>query len=194
MNETQPHNDAAQDDDGQDRDDVCTAQQHHAPASRRCWTPTQADVVCSVPHSGTRTLVDYLGVGGNSPRGRWLHFGYKHDIPVLKAYRHHLHIPLRHPLEVAASHARRGKNVDALVSAYQCMFAWLRDAPAGSATMYRMEDLPTLAGGDDWDRDGHGDGRVEQYRGIVRSKVLQSHGNWFARYYDDIHLEVQPLR
>ena len=104
-------------------------------------------VVVSVPHSGTRTLVEHLGLGGNSPRGRWLHFGYDMDEPKIRSGKYHLHIPIRHPLEVTKSWARRDKKVAGLITAYTSMFEHIRTQ---QHTIYKMEDLPKLDGYTDY--------------------------------------------
>lgn len=137
-------------------------------------------VVCSVPHSGTRTLVEHLGLK-DSPRGFWLHFGY--DDALLKKHKDlHLHIPLRHPHAVAASWARRGKNIDRLLAAYHSMFAHL----TRPHTVHKMELLPTLAGGDDWDREVHGDSKVSGYVDKVHKEVVLIHAEFFNHYYGDM--------
>lgn len=140
------------------------------------------DVVCSVPHSGTRTLVDYLpGICHNSPRGFWLHFGY--DDALLKRHKDlHLHIPVRDPRSVAASWARRGKNIDRLVTAYTSMFAHFDR----EHTVYKMETLPMLDGVDDWDRELHGNTRVSSYVDRLQVDVIQPHLEFFTEYYGDL--------
>lgn len=137
------------------------------------------DVVCSVPHSGTRTLVVHLGIGKNSPAGRWMHFGYADDEVRIASGKYHLHIPVRHPMVVASSWARRGKNLDRLISAYMCMFAHLHRPH----TLHRMEDLPVLAGGDDHDRLVRGDTLVAEYRERVMEEIVKPNHDWFIRRY-----------
>lgn len=138
--------------------------------------------VCSVPHSGTRTLVEYLGLEDNSPRGRWMHFGYEHDEPLIASGQYDLQIPLRHPMEVAASWARRGKNVGALIRAYQSMFAHLNNGVAH--TIHKMEDIPRVDGTDDHDRDKiNAQWVIDDYQGRVLLEVVHPHLELFEIYY-----------
>ena len=140
------------------------------------------DIVCSVPHSGTRTLVEHLGIGGNSPRGKWLHFGFEPDRPAIRSGKYHLHIPVCHPMSVAQSWAGRGKNVSALLSAYAGMF----EALSQDHTLHKMEDLPRLAGVDDWDRRVHPEAwRVAEYQHQVIQQVVMPHADFFSQFYGD---------
>lgn len=137
------------------------------------------DVVCSVPHSGTRSLVTHLDIGANSPRGRWLHFG--HDDGRLKQNKDlHLHIPIRNPVSVATSWARRGKNIDGLLAAYHSMFSHL----SRPHTAYKMEDLSITEGDDDWDREVHGNGKVAGYVESIMTEVVRPHAEFFSSYYN----------
>lgn len=111
-----------------------------------------------------------------------MHFGYYLDEPIL--HRYHLHIPLRHPHAVAESWARRGKNPDALIRAYESMFNH-----TDHCTVHIMEELPRLDGGDDWDRNVRGDTLVAQYVERIDREVVTPHRDWFGNYYD-IHLEM----
>ena len=134
-------------------------------------------VVCSVPHSGTRTLVEYLGLEKNSPRGHWLHFGY--DDARLKQHKNlHLHIPLRNPVDVATAWGRRGKNLDRLLEAYASMFNHL-DRPH---TIHRMEDLPATAGTEDHDK--YTTTQVSFHVEQVTERVIVPHMQFFKQYYE----------
>lgn len=135
-------------------------------------------VVASVPHSGTRTLVKHLGLDKNSPRGRWLHFDF--DEPLIKKHKPHMHIPVRHPMDVAASWARRGKSLDKLLRAYASMFVHLHL----DHTIHKVEDLPTLDGGEDRDRNADGTARVAEYQAAVMSQVVKPHMDFFSSLYD----------
>lgn len=135
-------------------------------------------IVCSVPHSGTRTLVQHLnGKLAQSPRGGWLHFDY--DDGLLKKHKHlHLHIPIRDPMQVATSWARRDKNPDAMVRAYESMFNHL-DRPH---TLHKIEDIPGLGGTDDWPDKVAPAWMIKQYQDIVR-QVIAKHTEIF-KFYD----------
>lgn len=102
----------------------------------------------SVPHSGTRSLVEYTGITG--PAQAWWHFGF-HD-KELTAFRHplRLHIPIRRPIDVAASWARRAKHIEGLLNAYQAMMAVITEPPDHvTFTLYRMENLQVHLGDND---------------------------------------------
>lgn len=135
-------------------------------------------VVCSVPHSGTRTLVEHLnGTLDKSPRGRWLHFDY--DDGLLKKHKHlHLHVPIRNPMHVATSWARRGKNSDGMVAAYESMFNHLdRDH-----TLHKIEDMTRLDGNDDWPEKVAPVWKIKQYQDIVK-EIVDKHQEFFDQFY-----------
>lgn len=138
------------------------------------------DVVVSVPHSGTRTLVEYLGLGKNSPRGRWMHFGYDPDEPRIKSGKYHLHIPIRDPIDVTRSWARRNKNVDALVDAYLSMFDHMQTQ---EHTIHRMEVLPKLDGHDEYPDQAAPAWRMAQYQDTVMEDVIIPNQAFFEKYY-----------
>ena len=137
------------------------------------------DVVVSVPHSGTRTLVKHLGIGHNSPRGRWMHFGYDPDEPRIKSGKYHLHIPIRHPLEVTKSWARRDKNINRLVEAYESMFSHLDQAH----TFHKMEDLPKLDGYTDHPGQETPQWRLDKYEGVILVNVVAPNLEFFQQFY-----------
>lgn len=140
-------------------------------------------VVVSVPHNGTRTLVQHLELGDNSPRGRWMHFDYYLDEPLIGSGRYHLHIPLRHPMDVAESWARRGKNIEKLVSSYQAMFRHLEDQ---QHTLHRMEDIPCLAGTEDSDRNEvPNTWNIDKYQGRILLEVVSPHLEFFKQHYGE---------
>lgn len=135
------------------------------------------DVVCSVPHSATRSLVKHLGFERNSPRGHWLHFGYCLDDPVLHKY--HLHIPIRNPMEVARTWGRQAKNIEGLLKAYESMFYHLNI----EHTLYKMEDMPRLDGLNDAPELRKDTAQVHEYQRIIQEKVVDKHGEFFERFY-----------
>lgn len=137
-------------------------------------------VVASVPHSGTRTLVKHLDIGDNSPRGRWLHFGYYLDEPRIISGMYHLHIPVRDPMDVAKSWAQRGKNIDGLIKAYNLMFKHMDSV---SHSCHKMEDIPVLDGSDDHDRDRMRQSGIAAAQGRVLKEVVSKHQDFFDQYY-----------
>src|SRR5690606_10427939 len=98
------------------------------------------EVVVSVPHSGTRTLLSITGINAREQglvgAGTWWHFG-AHEL-LLEKYEPWAHIPIRHPLNVAESWASRrkaGDVINAMLNHYRCMFRYLE---THGATFYRM--------------------------------------------------------
>ena len=138
------------------------------------------NVVVSVPHSGTRTLVEHLNMtmGPKAPRkGHW-HFmlNDKHlrQIPV------HAHIPIRNPINVALSWAARDKKYDELLEAYQSMWQWLA-SNGEHATFYDMRQLPGQRGHDDDKRNLATEERIEWTKRIC-ADVLFPNREFFAPY------------
>lgn len=93
-----------------------------------------------------------------------------------------VHIPIRHPLSVAESWARRGKSIDNLLGRYESMFAYL--AKDEKPTLHKMEDLPRLAGTDDRDRKDGNLANVEEYKAKLTSNVIKPNLEFFSQFYD----------
>lgn len=148
----------------------------------------------SVPHSGTRTLLEHTGLfpppasersDGWSRRARWLHFGVPMHAKMLRTYDPLAHIPLRHPKSVCASWCRRyvdGNPVAKLIKAYNAMFKYLE---THEAKLYRVEDLPKLDGMDDWPERQDLQHLTEFYAAITE-KVVEPHRAFFKKYYEDL--------
>jgi len=149
----------------------------------------------SVPHSGTRTLLEHTGLHAPSARERdttewsrrpgWLHFGVPHHRDLLARNKPFAHIPVRHPKSVCASWCRRydeGNPVGKLIKAYDAMFKYLE---THDAKFYRVEDLPKLAGGDDWPEKQNLKGLNEFYAAITKA-VVEPHRAFFEEYYEDL--------
>ena len=133
-------------------------------------------VVVSVWHSGTRTLREHLGFD------RHQHFVHFHLKPYYSEP-HLAHVPIRHPMQVAESWARRGKPAGKLLEQYEAMFEFLA---IGGQTLHRVEDLPRLAGTDDLDvvRAGR-PALVDIYQRAVAEQVVRAHEPFFVAYYAD---------
>ena len=146
----------------------------------------------SVPHSGTRTLVEHLGVYATQQgfslwgAGEWWHFGghYQSRVNKTKIF---AHIPIRHPLDVAASWARRmreGKVLEDLINRYHLMFDYLLD-PERNYQLHRVEDLPRLQG-----KNEHAQGerkhKVKRYQEEVKLQVIEPYRDFFECYYKDL--------
>ena len=142
-----------------------------------------ASVVMSVPHSGTRTLVEHLGITPKEQGmigGRWWHFGY-HDYLLDRYKTVHLHIPVRYPLDVAYTWARQGKNLQRLLDAYASMFRHLDR----SHTLHKIEDLPRLAGYSDNQHLTGNPTRIAEYKDTITQQVLEPHHRFFAGIYPE---------
>lgn len=130
------------------------------------------DFVISVQRSGTRSLVAHLG------HDRHTHFGQKSGRNIEAA--EHWHVPIRHPMDVAAAWARRGECLDKLLRNYGLMFEFLENKP--NHTLYRVEDLPRTRGTDE---PGKADPSVtEAYQSKVMRLVVEPHREFFQRFYD----------
>jgi hypothetical protein len=153
-------------------------------------TSAKKQIVISVPHSGTRTLMDYLKIYATEQglwgAGEWWHFGGRFD-PLIARNPHHAHIPIRHPLDVAASWARRhrtGKPFEDLIRRYGRMFAYMAD-PEHEFTLHRMEDLPRLRGMSEH-VDENRDSKVKRYREEIKVEVIEPNREFFERFYKDL--------
>lgn len=146
----------------------------------------------SVPHSGTRTLVEHLGERVNLLNqgirdGRWWHFG-SHDDNLRRYKVGTVHIPIRHPLAVAASWAHRtaagnrtGDPKTNMVKRYRKMFEFLAD-PHLAIEFHRMEDLPVLQGKDEHDYCSE---LVPEFCEAVVEYVLAPNKTFFAQFYEE---------
>ena len=148
----------------------------------------------SVPHSGTRTLLEHTGLHPCpasersdewSRRPRWLHFGVPYHTKMLRRFDPVAHIPVRHPRSVCASWCRRydeGNPVGKLVNAYNHMFKYLE---THEAKLYRVEDLPKLAGTDDVPGNQYF-GNLEEFYGAITARVVEPNRAFFEKYYEDL--------
>lgn len=133
-------------------------------------------LVISVPHSGTRTLVKHLGIKTHQ------HFNPGHLKNRYGGRGNDVHIPIRNPIDVAESWARRMKPIDKLVSIYGTMFHYL-DHTKDNPTLHKMEDLPRLAGTDDWDRQEGNLAIVHEYKDTITDQVIKPHIDFFSGFY-----------
>lgn len=92
-------------------------------------------------------------------------------------------IPVRHPLDVAASWSRRGKPIEKLVRSYDSMFNHL----GWPHTLYRIEDIPVLDGGDDSDRmKSEAQWRINDYQAAIVERVVTPNLQFFTDLYPEI--------
>lgn len=143
-------------------------------------------IVVGVPHSANRSLCESLGhdhghAGEKYPR--WLHF-VEHT-ELLESRDITAEIPIRDPLAVAESWARRGKDIEDLLQCYERMFTYIHDRP-WSIHLWHMEMKPRLAGVDDDDVDREDTmvmlGRVYDYQAHVLRDVLLPNRGFYSPY------------
>lgn len=133
-----------------------------------------ARVVVSVPHSGTRTLVRLLDLETH------FHFG---DIDLSSVRPGDVHVPIRHPIDVAMAWARRGKPLDDMLERYALMMDYLDHR---SPWLYRMESLPRLAGtGEPSKQDGPYTERAPYLVRVIED-VIEPHRGFFGQFYPEI--------
>lgn len=96
-------------------------------------------IVASVPHSGSRSLLKHLGEPFVSPDKLW-HFGY-HD-HLIKTHVGALHIPLRHPVDIAVSWMNRNKEIAEMVRCMGVMVDYVHPL----CVAYKTEDLDHKVG------------------------------------------------
>ena len=149
------------------------------------------EIVMSVPHSGTRTLVEAIGIEGFNaglPGGRWWHFGSHLD--YVRQFIDKdllLHIPVRNPMNVAKSWATRAtaaRRLLSLLTAYGQMFEVIAMLPPERAYIYKMEAVPRDAwrGTDDKHKELHNKERVEVFQDVIMTNIVKPH-RWFFEYY-----------
>lgn len=143
----------------------------------RSFVPHE-DRVVSVPHSGTRSLRAYLG--------HRTHYHFRGSEQMLKRCRT-VHIPIRHPMDVAESWACREKTGDvlgAMLESYRIMFDFLNSKRTARARLYRMESLPQLSGMGERSRVAVAKTRAfqrEAWEQVVRPNI-----DFFSRFYPDL--------
>lgn len=102
-------------------------------------------MICSVPHTGTRTLIKHLGVSEES----YLHYG-RHDDAIAKLDEH-IHFPIRDPLAVTITWRvmTRNRGIANYGDPYDEFRMWdcaIKHLKTVSHTIYKIEDLPILDG------------------------------------------------
>lgn len=130
-------------------------------------------IVISVPRSGTRSLMDVFGFDHyeHFARGRSGIVGIEN-----LAY-----IPVRHPMDVAASWSNAGWELENLLGAYDNMFLYMDQR---KCCLHKTEDLSVVIGEGEGaldDRD-----RVEEFRDAVLEKVVWPQRKFFGQYYPEL--------
>ena len=133
-------------------------------------------------HTGIRAIEQELWGAGD-----WWHFG-KPDWygNFIKKHKPFAHIPIRDPHDVARSWASRlytGDAIGNMVNCYNDMFKYLEDH---DAKLYRMEDLPVLAGFTGEHEDGDHTVRISEFIEAVDDQVIAPHRGFFGKYYEDL--------
>jgi len=109
-----------------------------------------------------------------------MHFGYDPDEPKIRSGEYLLHIPIRHPLEVAKSWARRDKKVAGLIEAYESMFEHME---LREHKLYLMEGLPKLDGHLEYPDKEAAPWQIDKYEHQVLVNVISPHMEFFEHYY-----------
>lgn len=118
-------------------------------------------VVCSVPHSGTRSLMEHLGVD------HYEHFGSSPSFFVREDFE--AHIPVRDPLDLARSWAKRGKPLDELLKRYQAMIEFIDHRE--NVVIWLTESLTEVIGAGEHIE---GDENVARYQDALMGMVKES--------------------
>jgi hypothetical protein len=116
--------------------------------------------VLSVPHTGSRTLLEHLGVRWEDAAsdGRLLHFGYD-DVRIMALGDAHVQIPIRDPIQTLASWYSRRLSLDRCLRCMSTLAVY--DNP--NATFTLVSTLP---------------GRVRTGRERVRGAVARAREHW----------------
>lgn len=117
-------------------------------------------VVCSVPYSGTRSLMEYLGVDHYEHFGSSPAFFARDDCQA--------HIPVRDPMDLARSWAKRGKPLDELLMRYRAMIDFV--AHSDNVVLWATHSLPVVRGDGEYT---DGDEKVAQYQAALMSMVAE---------------------
>lgn len=124
---------------------------------------------------------------GPLPGGRtWWHFG-AHERRLAR-FAGTIHIPIRRPVDVARSWARRpmpGRPLEALLRSYNAMFDFL--ARAGECCrLHVMEAHPRLAGAGELPQARAGRHRRRAFERAVRDHVVAPRREFWERFYPDV--------
>lgn len=133
------------------------------------------EIVVSVPHSGTRTLQQHLGLD------HYEHL-YSNRKDLLNVKDFIGHVPVRHPMDVATSWACRNANgheLNKLLDSYGMMFRYIE---AQAHELHKIEDIPIVVGNMGLRPSDHID-RVLEFQHAVDESVVIPHSEFFSRMY-----------
>lgn len=131
----------------------------------------------SVPYSGTRSLMAHLELDH-----------YEHFVPNRTSLLHapfYGHIPIRHPMDVAASWASRRLlpgALERLVGGYHLMLEFVQHC---EHELHRIEDLAIVIGQGERSPGDHGE-RVDRFQGAVLADVVWPNRDLFGRFYPEL--------
>lgn len=133
--------------------------------------------VLSVQHSGSRSLMQHLGIDVLA------HFNWK----TCARYAQQpdiARVPVRHPYQVATSWARRGKHVEALIEQYLLMMVFMCTQ---EVRCIDMRTVPVLAGAGD-EISGKADpDLLARYIETVDEWIVQPYASVFEVFYPELH-------
>lgn len=141
----------------------------------------------SVPHNGTRSLMNHLGIfareQGLPDAGSWWHFG-SHE-QLLHKWTPFVHVPIRHPMDVAESWGSRHKSGNPLASMIKRYRILLYFVESGYPhQLHRVEDIPRTHGmGERQPEDRSAE--VEEYQAALRDKIVTPNLTFFRQFYED---------
>lgn len=132
-----------------------------------------SDMVISVPHSGTRSLRDHLGLDG--------YWHFRQNQPDIDVFTGTAHIPLRDPFDIAMSwESRYGdeawKGPEDMLECFNLMLNYVAGHPG--TKLYRVDKLPIHEGRGPkhWARDKRNRGKAAK---LDRSLALR---RWFKTH------------
>lgn len=133
-------------------------------------------MIISVPHSGTRSLREYLG-----QEGYW-HFGQ--NDPDIKVFEGHADIPIRNPIDVAISWDARyptvgTKTIENMIRRFDFMLSFIYAHK--DLKLWKVEDLPLLEsskGPEHKVRETKESPRIDAIK-----KWMAEHQDFYGRYY-----------
>lgn len=115
--------------------------------------------------------------------GNWWHFG-SHDELLARYPDLTVHVPIRNPLDVAASWAQRDKAGDAegrMLTHFRAMWRFL-DAQEHRHSLYRMEDLPRTKGTGEHVA-GEWSEKIALFQALALEHVVRPHIQFYSTLY-----------
>lgn len=135
-------------------------------------------MIFSVPHSGTRSLAKHLAI---DTMQHFLPDDRKQMDLTLNSF---VHIPVRHPLDVARSWACRNKDggLTDLLGCYARMFKYIAQREEGTFQVHKVEDIPFREGGNEHMNGDH-TARIFMFQSEVIDQVIKPNADWYRQFY-----------